>query len=123
MQAFYTFDLIKTNSKPAKFDLSRALFNAGIQYGKMLTFPMARNMFMLRVENLVSWNETLEVDIHAIGMALWQEANFHNPVDVDSLTIKETSLTGNMEISEMQKRKIQWKTMDDRKLRFAEVQD
>jgi hypothetical protein len=48
-----------------------------------------------------------------IGDALWQSANKRNPIQYKSVKIEEKSLTGNMNLSEMKERKVQWLTADD----------
>jgi hypothetical protein len=56
-------------------------------------------------------NRTINVD--HIAQAYWLTQN----TDLDcSYKITEMTPTGNMEVSEMLERKIQWKTVDDAKL-------
>lgn len=46
---------------------------------------------------------------------MWQNAN---PGSTAQIEIKETSITGNMELSKMLEKKIKWKTVDDKKEGF-----
>jgi len=54
------------------------------------------------------------VDVQAVATAFWTQANIANPVDF-TVIIKEVSITGNMPIAEMHKRRLHWKTEDDGK--------
>lgn len=63
------------------------------------------------------------MDIRAIGEAYWNEANLKYPLAFTNMTIEELSITGNMKISEMQERKIKWKTVDDDMLTDPVVED
>ena len=75
---------------------------------------------IVRLENINDANKTAQVDINAVAMAYWNEANLKHDRSVDQLEIEELSVTANMPITEMQKRKIDWKTVDDDKLVFEE---
>ena len=48
-----------------------------------------------------------------IAEALWKSANAKHPISFERVDIEELSLTGNMKLSEMRERKVQWKTVDD----------
>lgn len=88
---------------------------------KMVTLPVARNVITVRLENIA--------DVHDLGASpkkqrvafkwlleqMWKSANDGNTSNLKDITIKEKSLTGNMDLDEMLKRKIQWKTKDDHK--------
>jgi hypothetical protein len=45
------------------------------------------------------------------------------PKEIASISIEELSITGNMPNSEMQSRKIKWKTIDDEELPNSIVRD
>lgn len=68
-------------------------------------------------------DQTASVDLRAVGEAFWKEANLKYPREIASIQIEELSLTGNMPITELQKRKIDWKTEDDYKLSYSAVED
>ena len=88
----------------------------------MVSIPVARNVITFRLENLA--------DVHDLGESaktqriafkwllekMWDSANGVSPNSLKDIVIKEKSLTGNMDIDEMLKRKIQWKTKDDDKV-------
>jgi hypothetical protein len=48
-----------------------------------------------------------------VSDALWKSANKRNPISYQTIDIQELSLTGNMKLSEMKDRKVQWLTIDD----------
>lgn len=61
--------------------------------------------------------ESNTVNVEQIATAFWNDANIANSAAPEAtFTIKEKSLTGNMDIQEMLDRKIQWKTVDDHML-------
>jgi len=113
---FYSFDVQQILDPMCKFDLKTALRAANLlEYYKMVTFPLGKNKFTLRLENLADDMDNGKgtyLDLNAIIKALWDNANCLNPIDIDQIVITEQSLTGNMELSEMQKRKIQWQDRD-----------
>lgn len=76
---------------------------------------------IVRLENLNEVNKTVSVDINAVAMAYWKEANLRHYRAVESIDIQELSITANMPLAELQKRKIDWKTVDDDKLVFEEL--
>lgn len=78
---------------------------------------------IIRLENLNEMNETAVVDVRAIPMAYWEEANRKYPSDVETIDIEELSISANMPISELQKRKIDWKTAADDQLNTSKVDD
>jgi len=127
VQMFFTFDLVHSKSKAIKSGFSEAISAAGID-GKMtyVVFPEARNLVHIRIENL---DDSLDrdsgtkwVDVKAVAEALWTQANIQNPME-HTVAITELSLTGNMKLAELQKRRIHWKTEDDKKLRPLHNQD
>jgi len=62
---------------------------------------------------LCNFDATYTIDIEQLASAFWSQYNSDAEFTVD---IKEMTPTGNMEVSEMLARKIQWKTVDDDKL-------
>lgn len=87
--------------------LSDALKKAGVNTTvKLITFPVEKNKILARVENLVDEGAAAQVDLKAVGEALWQRANVRYPRTLDDVVVTELSLTGNMKISEKNGRKI-----------------
>ena len=86
----------------------------------MVSLPVNRNVITVRLENIADVNdlgETAKKERVAFKWLLermWTSAN-GDKSNLKDITIKEKSLTGNMDISEMRERKIQWKTKDDAK--------
>merc|ERR1719183_383450 len=118
---FYTFALMKIASEPVKNTLTDDLKKAGVSDKVNLKmFPQWKNKIVIRLENLADPYDadfkTVTVDVNAVATALWNSANLEHPAKFASINIDELSLTGNMKISEMRKRKIQWKTVDDHML-------
>ena len=74
--------------------------------------PLAKMQVMVRVENLQdnfdAQAETESVDINALAQNLWVRAN--PGVAMPLMDFIETSVTGNMPVSEMEDRRIKWKT-------------
>lgn len=103
--------------KTYNYDISGELKKAGIKDSvKLVTFPLWKNKLLVRLENLADDEKSAkEVDLRKISYALFKQANIKHPRTItdDDITLKEVSITGNMEISEMKNRKIQWKTIDD----------
>jgi hypothetical protein len=87
----------------------------------MVSFPLAKNKFMVRLENLAdaytsqgaaTQNATQSVKLDCIGAAYWNSANVAHPVGIKGIQVSEKSLTGNMDIEEFKERKIQWKVAE-----------
>ena len=82
---------------------------------KLVTIPQDRNKMLVRLENIGDWflkgAETQTVSLSKVLQA------FH----ASGSDITEVTLTGNMPITEMWNRKIQWKTKDDNKPGFKKV--
>jgi len=53
------------------------------------------------------------INLEQVADAFWRQ---YNGIAAYNVEIKEMTPTGNMEVSEMLERKIQWKTVDDDKL-------
>jgi hypothetical protein len=89
---------------------------------KMVSLPVARNVITYRLENLADVHDlgenakTQRVAFKWLLEKMWDSANGVSPNSLKDIVIKEKSLTGNMDIDEMLKRKIQWKTKDDDKV-------
>jgi hypothetical protein len=99
-QYFYNFDLQVTGTgSPSSF--SSLLASAGVKdLVDFVTIPLAKNKMLVRLENLSE--EAQQVDLVSVAGAFGAETPY----------IKELSLSGNMDIQEMDARKIQWKTVD-----------
>jgi len=121
-QIFFNFDSAPASVKvPVGGDYSGAIKQAGVSDNlKLYVVPMAKNKLHIRLENLEDLYDlnakTYTVDMKDLLHSMWKEANKQAPVDFSSYAISEKSLTGNMDVSEMWARKIQWKTVDDAKL-------
>jgi len=82
----------------------------------MVTFPLARNKIMIRLENIADiYDNATEtsVQLKNLTLALYAYANSNKHQWYPEVWITEMSLTGNMPIEELRKRKIQWLTRDD----------
>ena len=86
----------------------------------MVTFPLGKNKFMARLENIADEyttskftgqdnSTTKAVRLECIGSAFWDSANALHPVTIKNMMISEKSLTGNMDLTEFKARKIHWK--------------
>lgn len=123
-QYFFNFDLISGGKPGVPSDLSHALSQAGINGTvKMVSLPLAKNKILVRLENLADHNDywnmhanNRKVEFKWLLEQMWKDAN-QQADSSPSVTIKyeEMSLTGNMKLTEMWDRKIQWKTRDDPK--------
>lgn len=123
-QVFYGFEMLQIESRTIKSNLSASLKEAGIQHPvKLLTFPAWKNKLIIRVENLNEANQTASVDINKVALAYWKEANLKHYIEFNELEIEELSVSANMPVSEMQNRKINWKTVDDEKLAEDQTAD
>jgi len=84
---------------------------------KIFATPLGKGELYLRVENvadLYDKNAKVEfVDLKRIVYHFWVANNAGLPFVGSDWEVTETSLTGNMAISELRGRKVQWKTEDD----------
>ena len=79
---------------------------------------------MLRLANLESGIKPgIGVNLTKIIHALWNQANINQPIEIESIEIKQLSVTGNMPIDELRQRKIKWNTTDDEHLHFQKIDD
>lgn len=84
---------------------------------KMELFPLKKNNFLLRLENLrdvfdsdAKTTDNVNLDILVKGLLISTNPKDYKDLDYN---IIEKSLTANMDKNEMQERKIKWKTVDD----------
>lgn len=81
---------------------------------KYVMVPMEKNKVMIRVQNLNDEfdgvSEPLTVDMDSIAKIFWAEMN--PDIAAASYKITETSVTGNIEVSKMEARRLKWKTTD-----------
>lgn len=123
VQVFYAFDLEKVHDKVTDFNLGEELVSAGIgkvnkashqsPRVKLVTFPIAKNTFQIRVENMDDMYYSQSVNLTAIATALWNSANAEHPSPIGTIKMKELALGANLDIQEMRSRKINWHTRDD----------
>lgn len=104
--------------KTQNITLAQDLKDAGlVDTVTMVTFPLARNKIMIRLENIGDiYDNAAEttVQLKDIALTLCYYANSMNTFYMwPEVTITEMSLTGNMPLEELKKRKIQWLTRDD----------
>jgi len=76
---------------------------------------------MLRFENIADTFDTeassLDVNKTLVIEALWKSANQESDIkDMKPYTVRETSITGNQDLKEMNERRLHWNTVDDDKL-------
>lgn len=80
----------------------------------MVSFPKNSNSMLLRLENLQDVldgkSDSVIVDLDKVVRAILK---FSNQDASPEFTIKEKSLTANMDLDEMLTRRIKWKTVDD----------
>lgn len=105
------------SGKKSVLEVPRALKdvkNTNLIELKYVMVPMDKNKIMIRVENLNDEfdgvTQPLSFDIDAIAKGFWNEVN--PKVALKTLKISETSVTGNMEVSEMEQRRLHWKTTE-----------
>ena len=88
---------------------------------KMITVPMAKGNFMLRLQNIADHfdadAEAKSVNKSQVIEALWKAGNIKNKdVEMGSYSVTETSVTGNQPLTDMNARRLSWKTVDDASL-------
>jgi hypothetical protein len=81
----------------------------------MITVPMAKGKFMLRLQNIADLidkdAETMKVNKTSVIEAMWKVGNMNNKNAVmGSYTVTETSITGNQKLVEMNANRLTWKT-------------
>lgn len=120
VEQFFAFDLVKQENIESLED-GQQLSNFEVQDSiKMVWFPLARNKILVRFENLVDETEPLFqnvslpdnrffVNMSTLATDLWNKANQEHPVQLKNITFTEKSITGNMDIAELNARKIHWK--------------
>lgn len=114
-------DKIQQVGKGQASTLSEDLIKYGIKDTvKMVSLPLGRYKFLLRLENIADLMDFTEmpesqvVDLDLVK-ALFINVNPGVKPEEVSYTFTEKSLSANMDIEEMLKRKIDWKTIDDLK--------
>lgn len=118
---FFNFDLAEKQGATVSDEFAEAYKRAGVvDTVKVVHAPKARNLVHVRLENLADLydenSKEYSINLSGIADALWKSANKLAPVAYDGLEITELSLTGNMELKEMQARKLKWMTVDDEKM-------
>jgi hypothetical protein len=83
---------------------------------KIVTVPMKQNKILLRIQNLADIfdqdSTTSKVNLTMVIEGMWKSSHALDS-EVMPYTLTETSVTGNMPVSEMQSRRLKWKTEDD----------
>jgi hypothetical protein len=119
LQYFFNFDLVKSEEKAKQSKFTEMIAAAGVVNAtKLVAIPQGPMNILIRIENLddfLSNTETTRtINVQKIAAAYWMEANgYEEPEKEFMVDIIEKSLTGNMKIEDMLKRKVQWKTVDD----------
>ena len=124
LQFMFTQDLKESTDAQVDtdFDLSSELVDAGVtDLVKMITVPMAKGKFMLRLQNIADHfdadAETKSVNKSQVIEALWKAGNIKNKdLEMGSYSVTETSVTGNQPLTDMNARRLSWKTVDDASL-------
>lgn len=88
---------------------SQSLIDAGVfDKVKIVPVPLTKNKVMYRLENMND-EESAQVNNTKIIESMWKAANpktvFPSPSD---FKIMETSVTGNMPVSEMEDKRLKW---------------
>jgi hypothetical protein len=86
---------------------------------KIVTVPQEQNKILMRVQNLADIFDqdaaTVQVNMATVVEGMWKAAHSSDSV-VQPYTLTETSITGNIPMSEMQSRRLKWKTDDEDKV-------
>lgn len=113
---FFNFNATKgakTEMADAAFDFGAALKACGVHDdAKVVAIPMGWNKLQLRVENLMD-EDTRHFNVTGLFEAYWRAGNQVTGAKFDSMDIQEMSLTGNMLLTEMENRRIHWKTTNN----------
>jgi hypothetical protein len=91
---------------------------------KFVSIPVSKNIVLLRVENIADLYDGAQeqvMNVTSLLTQMWTNAN-RNAI-LPSFTFSEMSLTGNMLLTEMQGRKINWKTVDDNEMESEQKLD
>jgi hypothetical protein len=93
------------------------MLNAGIHGRvKLVTVPMKQNKMLIRVQNLADnfddSAKTANVNMTLVVAGMWKAAHSVDSI-VKPYTLVETSITGTIPMSEMQSRRLKWKTDAD----------
>ena len=104
----------ETQAKPVSYGSEDVDFSKV----KVLPIPMAKNKALIRLENLAdlfdSDSKTVTYDLKGYLTEAWANAN-NGTAGLTDIEIVETSITGNQKLSEMNERRLKWKTVDDDK--------
>ena len=110
-QYFFNFNQLKASKTQIPSTFSADLKAAGVKGTvKLVSFPLDQNKVLLRLINIADLIdhpvEPHTVDINAVSMALFKEANRGSSDSSCQPSFQEMALTGNMKIEEMLSRKI-----------------
>lgn len=112
-QIAYNFNVKNTSSPLIKTQSNFTQMSGNIKY---VALPIAKNQFMLRVENIGDLYDNAEsatINIDSLLENMYQNANSKSSSEGVKFDLTEMAITGNQPLEEMKKNKIQWKTMDD----------
>lgn len=82
---------------------------------KIVTIPKAKNKVLVRFQNLADqfdFDNPKMVNLTTVVEGMWKSAHGEDS-EVLSFSLRETSVTGTMTMSEMQSRRLKWQTEDD----------
>jgi hypothetical protein len=96
--------------------LSQGLIKSGISGSvKIVPIPLKRNKILFRLENLDD-TESFFVNSTLVVQSFWSAAN---NLDLPPFKLTETSVTGNMDLEEMQSRRLKWQTAVPKKSKIT----
>lgn len=126
LQVFFALNLKSANEQSSACQATNDFASPNVKY---VAFPVAKNEILLRLENIgdvYDGAQAQSVDAIKLLTKMFLQANglmtdcsanadlfAQTRGQTISFDLTEVTLTGNMELSEMRARKIQWKTRDD----------
>jgi len=122
VQYFFTRNITFGDKSSVESSLSKNLKAAGVvDTVKLLTFPIDHNQILLRLTNLYdpydlqandpAGTGTYKVDLEAIVASIYESAT--GETSCPAITFTEMTLGANMKLSDLNSRRIHWKTVDD----------
>lgn len=134
-QVFYSFnktgdsEIDQASSFPTmeafeNLDLPTLFQMAGInETVKMVSLPLSLNTLVIRLENIADLYDkdasSVTIEFKELLTNMWHSANSDSNAQAE-FDIQEMSLTANMNLEQMEARRIKWKTVDDPKEEYEQ---
>ena len=114
VQFMYARNMSMTRQVSSKVESSKDYMTSNNnEVFKVVKMPLAKNKVMLRLQNLDDKFDTnsgsVNISLTQYAQQMWKEAN-PEATTVPSADIIETSVTGNIKVEDMEKRRINWMT-------------